>query len=76
MKNTLLGAFTGKDNATLDLGRVGWAYVLVHLTAIQWWTVAWLHAPMDALSAGGALAAVLAGGGAALGWKASTEPGA
>jgi hypothetical protein len=65
--------FTGRDNRTYDMGRVLWfqsvqAFVLV--------TIYSLHkgGSFDPVTWGAGLAALIAGGGAAIGIKASTEP--
>lgn len=65
--------FTGRDNRTYDMGRVLWfqsvqAFVLV--------TIYSLHkgGSFDPVTWGAGLAALIAGGGAALGIKAGTEP--
>lgn len=65
--------FTGRDNRTYDMGRVLWfqsvqAFILV--------TIYSLHkgGSFDPVTWGAGLAALIAGGGAAIGIKASTEP--
>lgn len=65
--------FTGRDNRTYDMGRVLWfqsvqAFVLV--------TIYSLHkgGSFDPVTWGAGLAALIAGGGAAIGMKASSEP--
>ena len=70
----LLALFTGRDNATPDLGRVLWAAVVAQYLALSGWHVV-AHAVFDPIAWGGGAAAVLAAGGAALGLKAHTEPG-
>jgi hypothetical protein len=67
--------FTGKNNTTLDLGRVLWATVTVHYLGLSAWHVVTTHS-FDPMGWATGAAAVLAGGGAALGMKAGTEPGA
>jgi hypothetical protein len=66
--------FTGKDNKTLDLGRVLWAKAVIAFLAIGFYGI-YEGNPMDYLAFGTGLAAVLAAGGAAIGLKAKTEPG-
>ena len=66
--------FTGKDNKTIDLGRVLWAKAVVAFLAIGFYGI-YEGNPMDYLAFGTGLAAVLAAGGAAIGLKAKTEPG-
>jgi hypothetical protein len=65
--------FTGTDNDTYDIGRVLWfqsiqAFMILSGYALyQGWE-------FDPIAWGGGLAALLGGGGAAIGLKASTEP--
>jgi hypothetical protein len=66
-------AFTGKDNETLDIGRVLWAAGTIVFFVLS------IHStykgqPFDPTAWGSGFAAVLAGGGAALGFKSKTEP--
>ena len=69
----LKAMFTGKDNATIDLGRVLWAKMCV-VYGISTFVFQWQgHALQFELWAAGA-AALLAGGGGALALKAKTEP--
>lgn len=70
----LKSLFTGKDNATLDLGRVMWAATSAQYLFLSGWH-AIAHAAFDPIAWGTGAAAVLAAGGAALGLKAHTEPG-
>ena len=65
--------FTGKDNKTLDLGRVLWAQAVMAYLAVAIYNV---HngAVIDFIAFGTGISAVLAAGGAAIGLKASTEP--
>jgi len=65
--------FTGKDNKTLDLGRILWAKATVAFLAVAIYNV-YKGNPVDFIALGTGIAAVLAAGGAALGLKASTEP--
>lgn len=65
--------FTGKDNATFDLGRVLWAKMSIVYCAATFYALYKGH-PIDyTLWAGGA-GMLLAGGGGALALKAKTEP--
>ena len=66
--------FTGKDNKTLDLGRVLWAKAVLAFVSIGFYGI-YKGNPMDYLAYGTGLAAVLAAGGAAIGLKSKTEPG-
>jgi len=65
--------FTGKDNKTLDLGRVLWAKAVVAFLGLAFYGV-YKGNPVDYIAFGTGLAAVLAAGGAAIGLKAKTEP--
>jgi hypothetical protein len=67
--------FTGKDNATLDVGRVLWAWGVLSFTGLAAWSVIHGHAAFDAVAYGTGFGAVIAAGGAALGFKSHTEPG-
>jgi hypothetical protein len=64
--------FTGKDNATYDIGRFLWfqgcqAFILFSGYAL------WKGGAFDPITWGGGLAALLGAGGAALGLKSHTE---
>jgi len=65
--------FTGKDNKTLDLGRVLWAQAVLAFFGVAFVNV-YNGNPIDFISFGTGIAAVLAAGGAAIGLKSSTEP--
>ena len=69
----LLHLFTGADNQTVDLGRVSWAVSLAAVIAAGIHT-AWAQGHVDLVAFGTAIAAVVAAHGAALGFKANTEP--
>lgn len=73
MKTFFLHLFTGKDNATADVGRLLWAFGVVGFVAFAGWYV--FHGgEFDAQNYGIGLGAALGGGGAAIGFKAGTEP--
>ena len=74
MRNTFLLAFTGRDNSTIDLGRVLWAVLTLALTLLEAHAVMWRLQPFDPVAFAGGAAAILAAGGAALGFKSATEP--
>lgn len=65
--------FTGKDNATLDIGRVLWAQISVGYMFLSGYSVYNGNA-FDAVAWGTGAAAILGAGGAALGLKSNTEP--
>jgi len=65
--------FTGKDNKTLDLGRVLWAQAVLAFLGLAFYGV-YKGNPVDYMAFGTGLAAVLAAGGAAIGFKAKSEP--
>ena len=67
--------FTGKDNKTLDLGRVLWAKAVLAFLGLAFYGV-YKGNPVDYMAFGTGLAAVLAAGGAAIGFKAKSEPDA
>jgi hypothetical protein len=65
--------FTGADNQTVDVGRVSWAVSLAAVITAGIHT-AWVQGHVDLVAFGTAIAAVVAAHGAALGFKANTEP--
>ena len=73
MSHILQNLFTGKDNETLDIGRVLWALSVITFLIMGVYSIRRGHSP-DFLAYGTGLAALLAAGGAALGLKAKTEP--
>ncbi len=75
MKALMSRLFTGKDNATPDLGRVLWAWAVLHYGALMTYAVVARGMPVDPIALGTGAATILAAGGAALGMKAKTEPG-
>ena len=65
---------TGKDNSTWDLGRISWLICTVSVLAKEAWQMsAGKGTPLRDFAI--ALAGVAAAHGAALGFKAHTEPG-
>ncbi len=66
--------FTGKDNETLDIGRVLWALSVVSFIGFAFLGL-YLEKPTDYIAYGTGLSALLAAGGAALNLKKDTEPG-
>jgi len=73
--NWVRNLLTGKDNQTIDMGRVLWAVSLVSLVGNEAYAIGWHGQPFDPSAFATGCAAILAGGGAALGFKAHTEPG-
>lgn len=73
MKEHLLKIFSGKDNHTLDLGRILWAIGTFVFFALSIHSV-WHGTTFDPIAWGTGFAAVLAAGGAALWMKKDTEP--
>ena len=73
LKDLIFQTFTGKDNKTLDLGRILWAKGVIIFFGISIYDI-YNGGVFDPSSWGIGLGAVLAAGGAALGFKASTEP--
>lgn len=65
--------FTGKDNDTLDLGRVLWANSVVAYFAVAFYHL-YNGGTIDFASFGVGISGILAAGGAAIGLKANTEP--
>jgi len=72
-KKQLKYAFTGKDNESTDIGKVLWAAGTLVFFGMSMFAL-WKGQPFDAWAWGSAFAAILAGGGAGLGFKAKTEP--
>jgi len=73
VRTAIFHMFTGKDNKTLDLGRVLWAQAVLAFFGVAFVSV-YNGNPIDFISFGTGIAAVLAAGGAAIGLKSSTEP--
>lgn len=69
----LVNLFTGKDNITLDLGRVLWAVGTLVFFALSIHSV-WHGNTFDPVAWGTGFGAVLAAGGMALWMKKDTEP--
>ena len=65
--------FAGKDNNTLDLGRILWAIGTIVYFALSIHSV-WHGTTFDPVAWGTGFGAVLAAGGAALWMKKDTEP--
>ena len=65
---------TGKDNQTMDLGRVSWVCSFLAVIAHESYQL-WKGAGSSLRDLALALAAVAAAHGAALGFKGKTEPG-
>lgn len=73
IRQHLLHMFTGKDNTTLDLGRILWAKGSVVFAGLSVYHV--VHTgTFDYVAFGTGFAAVLAAGGAAIWAKKDTEP--
>lgn len=72
-KNILLQTFTGKDNKTLDLGRILWAVGVLVFFGLSIYDV-YRGAAFDASVWGVGLGTVLAAGAGALALKSKTEP--
>ena len=73
MRHFLTTAFTGADNASVDLGRVLWALSTVAFLSFE--LVALCRgATFDSMSFAGALSTLAIGHGASLRLKGETEP--
>lgn len=75
MRAILRDLFSGKDNQSLDIGRVIWAGSAGALALLEAHAVVLLHQPFDPIQFATACAAIMAAGGGALAFKAKTEPG-
>lgn len=75
MNKIINDMLTGLDGESFDIGRILWAAGVISYIAYGGWHLFLNHLynPMDY---GTGLGVVLAGGGAAIGMKAKTEPGA
>jgi hypothetical protein len=65
--------FTGRDNRTYDIGRVLWFQAIQAFIAISIYAL-YKGGVFDPVTWGAGLAALLGGGGAAIGLKSTTEP--
>jgi len=73
MGKLLKDCFTGIDGESWDLGRILWFKAVIVFLALSCYTV-YKCQPFDPAAFGTGLGLVLAAGGAALGFKAGTEP--
>lgn len=73
-KKLLIQTFSGKDNQTLDVGRILWALSILSFLGMGFYGI-YKGQVVDYIAFGTGAAALLAAGGAALGMKAKTEPG-
>ena len=71
MKKVFHQLFSGKDNATLDLGRILWAMMSVAYMVV---TFVRSDSPIDYVVWATGASIILAGGGGALALKSHTEP--
>lgn len=76
MKKLLMDCFTTADGQSFDIGRLLWAQGVIVFLALAIYSVVRQNHQFDMQSFGIGLGATLAAGGAALGWKHKTEPGA
>lgn len=74
LKRFAKDTFTGIDGESIDIGRVLWAAGAVVFFVLSIFAVMIKGQVFDAMAYGTAFGAILAGGGAALGFKAKTEP--
>lgn len=73
MKKFFKDLFTGKDNRTYDMGRVLWFQSIQAFMGISIYAI-YKGGTFDPVLWGAGLAALLGGGGAAIGLKSMTEP--
>lgn len=73
IKDRFIQMFTGRDNQTIDIGRVIWFEAVQAYVAISIYSI-YKGGVFDAVTWGAGLAALLGAGGAALGFKANVEP--
>jgi hypothetical protein len=67
-------ALSGRDNVSIDIGRILLTFVVFSLNSLEAIQVIIRHAPFDAVSFSGANVGLLTGGAAALLIKKGTEP--
>ena len=65
--------FTGKDNKSLDIGRVIWLLSVLSFIVFAFLGL-YMDKPTDYIAYGTGLSTLLAAGGAALNLKSKTEP--
>lgn len=73
LSTVLKNSFTTSTGEDYDIGRLLWALAVLSFFCLAGWSIVVNKQPFDALSYGTGLAAVLAGGGAALGLKKDSE---
>ena len=73
IKEIILQTFTGADNKSIDVGRILWAMSVVSFLVMGFYGI-WKGQVIDYLAFGTGISAIMAAGGAALGFKAKTEP--
>lgn len=66
--------FTGRDNTSVDIGRVLFAGAVVATIGLETYSVIVIGRPFDAVQFGGAIGGLLVCGGAGIAVKAHTEP--
>lgn len=76
MKKFIRDCFTVCNGQDWDLGRVLWFKAVVVFCCMAIYAIVWNKQPFNAVDVGTGLSLILAGGGAALGMKAKTEPDA
>jgi len=69
----ILNALSGPDNQTIDIARVLWVVSVLAMIVFEAHAV-WDGKPFDPVAFATGAAAILAGGGAAVGLKANAEP--
>lgn len=75
IRDHIFHVFAGRDNSTLDIGRILWAGGVIVFCILSFISL-YRGQVFDPIAWGTGFAGVLAGGGAALGLKAKTEPDA
>jgi len=73
MNNLWITLFTGKDNKSLDVGRIIWFVSVLSFITFAFLGL-YMDKPTDYIAYGTGLSTLLAAGGAALGLKSKTEP--
>lgn len=74
MNKVIKDLFTSLDGESFDIGRVLWAFGVITFLCLSAYTVIWQGKAFAMQDFGIGIGATLAAGGAALGFKAKTEP--
>lgn len=74
MSGALRTMMSGRDNVSIDVGRVLFAAAIAAVIGLETFAVVWRAQSFDPVQFGGAIASLLIAGGASLAVKGHTEP--